>query len=120
MGFTRTLHGFEDCETFLDPLIESWDIDLTDFKLQVVLNQRVAARPVKRFEFVERAPEEEQGFRGFLDDATLSGTATHDEVAWLRQLTFQGRRPTPLFYYRELQSLRDPLNFGPPPEPGVT
>jgi hypothetical protein len=106
--------SIEDCEAFLDPLIESWDIDLTDFKLQVVLNQRVATQPVKRFEFVERAPEEEPGFRGFLDDTTLSGAATDDELAWLRQLTFQGRRPTPLFYYRELQTLRDPLHFGPP------
>ena len=107
--------SIEDCETFLEPLIESWDIDLTDFKLQVVLNQRVATQPVKRFEFVERAPGEERGFRAFLDNATLSGTATEGEIAWLRQLTFQGQRPTPLFYYRELQALRDPLNFGPRP-----
>jgi transcriptional regulator with XRE-family HTH domain len=105
--------SIEDCETFLEPLIESWDIDLSDFKLQVVLNQRVTAQPVKRFEFVERAPGEEEGFRAFLENATLSGTATEDEVTWLRQLTFEGRQPTPLFYYRELQALRDPLHFGP-------
>ena len=111
--------SIEDCETFLEPLIESWDIDLTDFGLQVMLNQRVATQPVKRFEFVERAPDEpageEQGFRGFLDNPTLSGTATEDEVTWLRRLTFQHRRPTPLFYYRELQNLRDALHFGPRP-----
>ena len=109
--------SIEQCETFLEPLIESWDIDLTDFGLQVVLNQRVAAQPITRFEFVERAPDdppgEEQGFRAFLDDPTLSGTATEDEVLWLRRLTFQQRRPTPLFYYRELQNLRDVLHFGP-------
>jgi len=111
--------SIEDCETFLEPLIESWDIDLADFGLQVVLNQRVATQPVKRFEFVERAPDqpagEEQGFRGFLDNPSLSGTATEDEVTWLRRLTFEQRRPTPLFYYRELQNLRDALHFGPRP-----
>ena len=78
-------------------------------------NQPVATQPVKRFEFVERAPGEEQGLRGFLDDPALTGTATADEVSWLRQLPFLDRRPTPLFYYRELQTLRDPLHFGPRP-----
>ena len=109
--------SIEDCETFLEPLIESWDIDLTDFGLQVVLNQRVTPRPVTRFEFVERPfaepVGEEEGFRAFLDDPTLSGTATEDELVWLRRLQFQDRRPTPLFYYRELQNLRDALHFGP-------
>jgi transcriptional regulator with XRE-family HTH domain len=107
--------SIEDCETFLEPLIESWDIDLTDFGLQVVLNQRITTQPVQRFEFVERAPGEEPGLRAFLDDPALSGSATEDEVAWMRQLTFRHRRPTRLFYYRELQNLRDPLHFGPRP-----
>jgi hypothetical protein len=26
-------------------------------------------------------------------------------------LRLKGRRPTPLYYYRELQNLRDPLHF---------
>jgi hypothetical protein len=29
----------------------------------------------------------------------------------LRNLRFNGKRPTSLYYYRELQSLRDPLHF---------
>jgi hypothetical protein len=44
----------------------------------------------------------------------LSGGATEGEVAFLKRLRFDGRRPTPLYYYRELQSLRDPLHFRAP------
>src|SRR5437867_3065713 len=54
---------------------------------------------------------EEPGLQEFLQDSSLSGTATPKEVAFLKRLKFQGQRPTPLYYYRELQSLRDPLHF---------
>ena len=36
---------------------------------------------------------------------------TEDEIDYLKRLRFNGRHPTPLFYYRELQNLRDPLHF---------
>ena len=105
----------EDCVSFLDPLIESWDIDLATFALEIVLNGRLVPGNVKRFEFVELESEqhfvEEPGFKGFLDDASLSGTATPAEAAFLKRLKFKDRRPTPLYYYRELQNLRDPLHF---------
>jgi len=105
----------EDCVSFLDPLIESWDIDLATFALEIVLNGRLVPGNVKRFEFVELESEqhfvEEPGFKGFLDDASLSGMATPAEVAFLKRLKFKDRRPTPLYYYRELQNLRDPLHF---------
>jgi hypothetical protein len=104
----------EHCVAFLDPLINSWDIDLTSFAMDVVLTDRVVSRHVKRFEFVEVDPRhfrEEPGFREFLEDRSLSGTATAEEIAFLKALTFKGRRPTPLYYYREFQSLRDPLHF---------
>jgi transcriptional regulator with XRE-family HTH domain len=111
----------ENCLAFLDPLIESWDVDLVTFGLEIVLNRRVAAGHVKRFEFVERDFDErvteEQGLREFLRDPALSGTATAEEIAFLKRLRFTGKRPTSLFYYRELQSLRDPLHFGTPPGP---
>ena len=42
---------------FLDPLIESWDIDLKTFGMEIVLNRRLALGRPKRFEFVEREPE---------------------------------------------------------------
>lgn len=42
---------------------------------------------------------------------SLSGDASEEELTFLRALTFKDKRPTPLYYYRELQSLRDPLHF---------
>jgi len=108
----------EHCVSFLEPLIQSWDIDLTTFAIDIVLNPRVVSGNVKRFEFIERksleVSMEEAGLREFLKDPALSGTATEEEVAFLKRLRFQGKRPTPLFYYRELQNLRDPLHFHTP------
>jgi transcriptional regulator with XRE-family HTH domain len=105
----------ENCVTFLDPLIESWDIDLATFGMEIVLNRRLAPEHTKRFEFVEwkaAAPAgEEPGLKAFLEDASLSGGATEDEIEFLKTLKFSRRRPTPLYYYRELQNLRDPLHF---------
>jgi len=105
----------ENCVTFLDPLIESWDIDLTTFGMEIVLNRRLSSGHPKRFEFVEREPapevDEEPGFLAFLQDPSLRGDATADEIEFLRKLRFTRRRPTALYYYRELQGLRDPLHF---------
>jgi transcriptional regulator with XRE-family HTH domain len=105
----------EHCAAFLGPLIKSWDIDLATFGVEIVLNRRVAAEPLKKFEFVEREPErpagEEPGLREFLKNRSLSGDATGEEVEFLKSLRFKGRRPNPLYFYRELQSLRDPLHF---------
>jgi transcriptional regulator with XRE-family HTH domain len=105
----------ENCVTFLDPLIESWDIDLVTLGMEVVLNRRLAAGNHRKFEFVERDPAAavvaEPGLEAFLEDPSLRGDATAEEIAFLKQLRFTGKRPTPLYYYRELQSLRDPLHF---------
>src|SRR5437867_2702259 len=105
----------EHCVAFLDPLIESWDIDLETFGVEIVLNRRVASQPLKRFEFVERDPEqsftEEPGLREFLKDPSLSGDATREEIEFLKGLKFKGKRPKRIYYYRELQNLRDPLHF---------
>jgi len=105
----------ENCLSFLDPLIESWDIDLATFAMEVVLNRRLAPGNAKRFEFVERKPEqpsgEEPGLKEFLQDPSLSGEATAEEIEFLKKLRFAGKRPTPLYYYREWQNLRDPLHF---------
>ena len=108
----------ENCVAFLDPLIESWDIDLATFGLEIVLNHSVVPGQAKRFAFVEQEVAqpvtEEPGLQEFLQDPSLSGTATAEEVEFLKRLKFEGRRPTPLYYYRELQSLRDPLHFRTP------
>jgi hypothetical protein len=106
----------ENCISFLDPLIESWDVDLTTFGMEIVLNRRIASGDPKRYEFVEQGPDQpevEPGFKEFLNDSSLSGTATKEEIELLRKLRFNGKRPTSLYYYRELQSLRDPLHFRP-------
>ena len=108
----------ENCVSFLDPLIERWDIDLETFSVEIILNRRLTLERLKRFEFVEREPEPpfsmEPGLEKFLQDSSLSGDATADEIKFLKSLKFSGRRPTPLYYYRELQSLRDPLHFAAP------
>ena len=105
----------ENCVSFLDPLIESWDIDLATFGMEIVLNRRLAPGYPKRFEFVEREPsqplEGEPGLNEFLRDPDLSGDAAPDEIEFLKGLRFKARRPTALYYYRELQNLRDPLHF---------
>ena len=103
------------CATFLAPMIESWDIDLTTFAIQVVLNRLLSPVEVVHFQFVERDDTErsqtEAGFQEFLDLRDLSGDATEEELEFLRNLRFKSRRPTAVFYYRELQNLRDPLHF---------
>ena len=107
--------SIENCVSFLEPLIESWDIDLETFGMEIVLNHRVAREHVKKLEFVEKGPEqpfeEEPGLKEFLKDDGLSSDASEEEIAFLRKLRFKTKRPTPLYYYRELQNLRDPLHF---------
>lgn len=105
----------DNCVSFLDPLIESWDVDLTSFSVEIVLNRRLAPGYAKKFEFVEREldqpSEEEPGLKEFLRDPHMSGDAAQQEIEFLRGLKFTGKRPTSLYYYRELQNLRDPLHF---------
>jgi transcriptional regulator with XRE-family HTH domain len=114
----------ENCVAFLDPLIQSWDIDLPTFDLEIMLHPKVSAGPpLREFHFTERTAADrttqEAGFAEFVEDKSLSGSATEDEIAWLERLRFASRHPTALFYYRELQNLRDPLHFRPMREPGV-
>jgi transcriptional regulator with XRE-family HTH domain len=106
----------ENCVTFLDPLIDSWDIELATFAMEIVLNRRLIPAYARKFEFVERdaaQTEEEPGLKEFLRLQSVSGDATEDEIAFLKKLRFNGKHPTPLYYYRELQNLRDPLHFRP-------
>jgi transcriptional regulator with XRE-family HTH domain len=106
-----------DCRSFLSPILASWDIDLSTFDIEIVLNERLVPGEPKRFAFVEKDVDsvdgDEPGFTEFLEDATLSGDASAEEVEFLRKLRFKGKRPTALYYYRALQNLRDPLHFQP-------
>jgi len=105
----------ENGVSFLDPLIESWDIDLANFAMEIVLNRRLAPGHSRRLEFVEKSLDEpvneEPGFTEFLRDRSLSDAATEEEIAFLKSLRFKQRRPNSLYYYRALQNLRDPLHF---------
>jgi len=110
--------SIENCVSFLDPLIESWDIDLVTFSVEIVLNRTLAPDHTKRFEFMEKEPgpvfDQEPGLEEFLRDPSLSGDASEEEIEFLKKLRFSGKRPAALYYYRELQNLRDPLHFRAP------
>jgi len=105
---SEVLHVTPKQRARLDATIASWEWDPTTFAVTVSL----ANGEHKRFEYSERlngGPE--KGLAEFLRDPSLSGTATEEELAFLKSLRFKDRRPTALYYYRELQNLRDPLHF---------
>jgi transcriptional regulator with XRE-family HTH domain len=106
-----------DCISFLNPLLARWDIDLLTFDMEIVLNERLVPGEPKRFAFVEKDVDsvdgDEPGFTEFLEDATLSGDISVEEIEFLRKLRFKGKRPRALYFYRALQNLRDPLHFRP-------
>jgi len=62
--------SIDNCVSFLDPLIQSWDIDLVTFAMEIVLNRRLAPGHPRKFEFVEteadQRSEELPGFKRFL------------------------------------------------------
>jgi hypothetical protein len=113
----------ENCVSLLDSLIESWDMDLETFGIEIVLNRSLVHGHLRRFDFVEREPERpfeiEPGLEEFLRDHSLSRDATDEEIEFLKGLRFKDRRPRPLFYYRVLQDTRDRLHFGEPQEPKI-
>lgn len=107
----------ESCLAFLDPILVSWNIDRKTFSIRIFLNPELSTVTEQRFAFLPvptvAPPFVEPGFLAFLADPNLSANLTAEERQFLAALTFSGRRPTPLYYYRELQNLRDPLHFLP-------
>ena len=105
----------DHCSAFLDPLIDSWQIDLKTFALEITLNRRLVSTRVMKLGYAEvdtHAPGgEEPGLRDFLRNPAMSGDATEEEIDFLKRLRFKRNRPSALYFYRELQSLRDPLHF---------
>jgi hypothetical protein len=105
----------KDCISFLNPLIARWDIDLSTFDMEITLNDGLAPGEPKRFAFVEIGidgrHEDEPGFTEFLQDASLSGDLSDEELEFLRRLRFKSKRPNGLYYYRALQIQRDALHF---------
>ena len=86
--------------------------------MEIAVNLSLATGHTKRFEFIGMEPElalvEDPGLKEFLRHSSLSGDVTEEEVAFLKALRFTGKRPTALYYYRELQSHRDPPHFRAP------
>lgn len=107
--------SMDKCVSFMDLLIKSWDIDLATFGVEIALNRRLTPGHLKKFDFVEREldrpPHLEPGLEEFLKGPLLGGNATEEEIEFLKRLRFRDKRPTPIYYYRELQNLRDPLHF---------
>jgi hypothetical protein len=101
----RKRRGLPGKEAAIEASVISWNMDLETFAMEIVLKSGP-----KRFEFAETQPAE-PGFREFLKDKTLSGDATDDEIEFLKSLQLRGRRPVPIYYYRALQNLRDPVHF---------
>jgi transcriptional regulator with XRE-family HTH domain len=102
---------------FLECLIESWDIDLPSFEITIMLYAMWDRPTTRSFHYVERPPVNEEtpepGLREFLRNPDLCSTATDREVEFFRGLRFTTGRPTALYFYREMQNLRDPLHIIP-------
>src|SRR6185503_11046042 len=66
----------ESCTAFLDPLVESWDVDLDSVRLEITLRRELVADPVRQFAMVEQ-PAPAAGarlpaaFAEFLEDGVL-------------------------------------------------
>jgi hypothetical protein len=105
----------EHCIPLLNALIQEWNIELETFSVQIAINRKISIDGVRRFEFVEQGPGDDPslqpGLQEFLGDKSLSGDATEEEIDFLKKLSLKGRRPVPIYYYRELQNLRDPVHF---------
>ena len=112
----------EQSSVFLDPLIESWNIDLKTFKVEVWLDKRWTSARTVCFQFMETSAlpgtDEEPGFKEFLRNPEMSRDISQEELTYLKSLQFHRLRPSALYYYRELQSLRDPLHFPARPKSG--
>ena len=105
----------ENCAVFIEPLVESWDVDLVSFRLDIVLDRSLVTNAHRTFTFVESTPTHDfgdpPGLTDFLNDPRLNRDSTEEEIRLLRQTRLGGRRPNKLYYYRLLQNLRDPLHF---------
>ena len=106
----------ESCVNFLDPLVQSWSVDLETLRLDIVLEPKLVAEHHRTVAFVERDGDddgalEEPGLTEFLRARQVADRVTEAEARLLRRHRLGGRRPNMLYYYRALQNLRDPLHI---------
>jgi transcriptional regulator with XRE-family HTH domain len=103
------------CSAILSPLIDSWDIDLKTFGIEVALTRNLTSKTAVKFQFVEMEAVgndvDDSGFQEFLRNRAMSGDAAEEEIMFLKSLRFKQNELSALYYYRELQNLRDPLHF---------
>lgn len=110
--------SLENCLSYLDLLIQQWNIEQGSFRIEIALNPKLTRRPLRKLSFQEEDDpkptiQAEPGLQNFLNDEKLSAGITEAERGFLSRLSFDDRRPSALYFYRELQNLRDPLNFVP-------
>src|SRR2546421_2098854 len=92
----EVLHVTPKQRARLDAVVASWEWDPATFAITVSL----ATGEQKRFEYSERLNGgREKGLVEFLRGPLLSGTATEEELVFLKSLQFKDRRPTALYYY---------------------
>ena len=105
----------DHCATFIDPFVESWDVDLDSLRLDIQLDSELVNDAHRTYAFVEQTTDQgvaaEPGLKAFLEGPQLAGDVTEDEIRQLEAQRFGGRHPTKLYYYRALQNLRDVLHF---------
>ena len=115
VGFSTLLAHFakeQNANVFLRGLRAVSDFEY-EFQL-ANMNRQLAPDGLKRFAFVETESADNvtnPGLHEFLKDKSLSGDATGEEIEFLKTLKLKDRRPAPIYYYRELQNLRDPVHF---------
>jgi hypothetical protein len=92
----------------LEMLVESWDFDLKRFQLDVNSNQ-AQARQFQFRESFQKTPN--PGLDAFLKDTSLSTNVTSEELTFLQDLQVPRPGALPIYFYRELQNLRDSHHF---------
>ena len=107
--------SMQHCSAFLEPVIKSWDIDLKTFGIEIILNKGMAARAVRRTRICRnrrcRKLRTNPGFQGVLAYCGIERRCEQGRTRLPREPPLQAASPSPLYFYRELQSLRDALHF---------
>ena len=102
----------DSCVAFLDPLVESWNVDLNTFRLHISLNAELVSDAHRTFAFVECEPAEDSSWESvladFLDDPhhlsserhlvhghvyAIDGSGLNDEWRLICLVCVSARRP---------------------------
>ena len=106
----------ENCVTFLDPLIESWDIDLATFAMEIVLNRRLAPGTRRNSSSWNGNPSHRQrraGAQAFLQDPSLSSDATAEEIEFFKEAKIHAKPANPALLLPGAAKPARPAPFSP-------